>query len=193
MSAQPNVQVTAAEYLKFDHQSDQKYEYDDGQIYLMAGATPRHNLISASVNFTLYAQLRGKGCFIYSGDMRIKVEKTGLYTYPDMTIVCGQPQYEDTKPPTLLNPTVIIEILSPSTERDDRGKKFQHYRNLDSLQEYILISQSGYRIEKFTKQTDKVWLFREAVGRYETLILSSLNCQLALSEVYDQISFDGDA
>ena len=193
MSAQPNMQVTVAEYLKFDHQSDQKYEYYDGQIYLMAGATPRHNLISASVNFTLYAQLRGKGCFIYSGDMHVKVEKTGLYTYPDMTIVCGQPQYEDTKPPTLLNPTVIIEILSPSTERDDRGKKFQHYRNLDSLQEYILISQSGYRIEKFTKQTDKVWLFREVIGRYEKLFLSSLNCQLALSEVYDQVSFDGDA
>ncbi len=193
MSAQPNMQVTVAEYLKFDHQSDQKYEYYDGQIYLMAGATPRHNLISASVNFTLYAQLRGKGCFIYSSDMRIKVEKTGLYTYPDMTIVCGQPQYEDTKPPTLLNPTVIIEILSPSTERDDRGKKFQHYRNLDSLQEYILISQSGYRIEKFTKQTDKVWLFREVIGRYGKLFLSSLNCQLALSEVYDQVSFDGDA
>lgn len=190
MSAQPYPKMTPEEYREFERNSDQKHEYLDGEIYMMAGATPNHNLISSSVNFALYSQLRGKGCFLYSSDMRVKVEKTGLYTYPDMTIVCGKPEYEDTKPQTLLNPIMIIEILSPSTEKDDRGKKFQHYRNLQSLQEYVLISQNSYRIEKFAKRTNIEWLFSDTSDIDSVIELPSIDCTLRLSEVYAQVTLE---
>lgn len=193
MSATPSPYVTVEEYLAIEESSEEKYEYWDGQIYLMAGAAPNHNLIASSVNFAIYSQLRGKGCFVFSSDMRVKEEKTNLYTYPDLTIVCGTPSYEDTKPKTLTNPTVVIEILSPSTERADRGRKFQHYRNLDTLQEYVLISPSMARVEVFFKQSEKTWLFTDISDINDAVKLSSIDCTLQMKDIYDQVSFDDES
>lgn len=190
MSAQPYPKMTPEEYIEFERDSDAKHEYLDGEIFMMAGATPNHNLIASSVNFALYSQLRKKGCFLFSSDMRVKVEKTGLYTYPDMSIACSEPDYEETTPPSLLNPIVIIEILSPSTEKDDRGRKFQHYRTIKSLQEYVLISQDTPRIEKYTKQNTLNWLLTDIMNMNAAVDLASVECKLKLTDVYDQVTFD---
>lgn len=141
MTAQPKPYLTPEEYLAMERVSEAKHEYLAGSIYAMAGGSKRHNRIAGSAYATLYAQLRRRNCVVYPSDMRVKSVQTGLYTYPDITIVCGNEQFEDDIEDTLLNPTVIVEVLSPSTEKYDRGKKFQHYRTILSLREYILIAQ----------------------------------------------------
>ncbi|MCY4073645.1 MAG: Uma2 family endonuclease [Chloroflexi bacterium] len=182
-----------AEYLEFDQQFERKSEYFDGQIVLMAGASSNHNLIVMSASFAFYGRLHGKGCFIFSSDMRVKMEATGSYAYPDLSIVCGQPAYEESNPQTLLNPTVIIEILSPSTEQHDRGRKLRHYRTLDSLQDYILISQTNYHIEHFARQPEDSWLLTDIIGRDASLTLTSLDCQIALDEIYEQVQLSAES
>src|SRR5262249_9988400 len=142
MTAQPKPYITEAEYLELERASASKHEYLAGEIFAMTGASEQHNLIASNVTATLHRQRRGRSCRVYPSDMRIKVTQTGLNTYPDITVVCGPPEFTDpTKRDTLINPMVIIEILSPSTERYDRGLKFQNYRTIPSLQEYILIAQ----------------------------------------------------
>jgi Uma2 family endonuclease len=136
MTAQPKPYMTEAEYLDLERVSLSKHEYFAGNVFAMTGASEQHNLIASNVTAALHHQLRGRSCRIYPSDMRIKVVQTGLNTYPDLTIICGPPQFTDPiKRDTLINPTVIIEILSPSTERYDRGLKFQNYRTIASLQE----------------------------------------------------------
>lgn len=189
MSAQPKQYVTSEEYLEFERSTNEKHEYFAGAIYAMAGGSARHNRIAGSAYAALYAQLRQRNCNVYPSDMRVKSVQTGLYTYPDITIICGNEQYEDIKEDTLLNPTIIIEVLSPSTEKYDRGKKFQHYRSLLSLREYILIAQDEYHIEQFIRQSDNSWVFSEAVGREEQIIVSTIQCVLRLEEVYEKVEF----
>jgi Uma2 family endonuclease len=189
MTAQPKSYLTPEQYLEFERKSDEKHEYFAGTIYLMAGGSARHNRIAGSTYAALYAQLRRRNCNIYPSDMRVKMVQTGLYTYPDISIVCGNEQYEDKKEDTLLNPVVIIEVLSPSTEKYDRGKKFQNYRTLLSLREYILIAQDECYIEKYTRQVDNTWVLTEATGREETMALSSVQCVLELMEVYEKVDF----
>ncbi len=121
--------------------------------------------------------------------MRIFVPETGLYTYPDLVVVCGEPKFKDNVFDTLLNPVLLIEVLSESTESYDRGKKFQHYRSIESLQEYVLVSQDEARIEKYVKQGDSFWILSEAVGLESEIEFSSIECGIALSEVYDKIDF----
>lgn len=187
MTAQPKRTVSPEEYLVFEQTSDKKHEYYAGMIYAMAGGSARHNRIAGSTYAALYAQLRRRNCTVYPSDMRVKAIQTGLYTYPDIAIVCGNEQYEGKKEDTLLNPIIIIEILSPSTEKYDRGKKFQHYRSIFSLREYILIAQDEYHIEQFTRQSDNTWVFSEAVGLAGTIHLSAIQCTLLLEEVYEKI------
>ncbi len=155
MTAQTRPYLTETEYLERERVSMIKHEYYAGKIFAMSGASEAHNLIASNVNASIYAQIRGRGCRIYPSDMRIKIAKTGLYTYPDMTIVCETPEFTDmTKRDTLLNPMIIIEILSPSTERYDRGVKFQNYRTIGSLKEYILIAQNKHHIERYTRHEE---------------------------------------
>ncbi|MCU0491980.1 MAG: Uma2 family endonuclease [Chloroflexaceae bacterium] len=189
MTAQRQTHVTEAGYLAFERISDTKHEYFAGTVYAMVGGSVRHNRIAGSAYADLYAQLRGRDCNIYPSDMRVKVVQTGLYTYPDISIVCGHEQFEDDKEDTLLNPVVIIEILSPSTEKYDRGKKFQHYRSLFSLREYILISQHEYHIERFVRQADNSWNLSEATGPDEQIDLTTIQCVLALKDVYERVAF----
>ena len=156
----------------------------------MAGASEQHNLIAMNIAAQLHMQLRGGGCRTYPSDMRVKVMKTGLNTYPDFTIVCGQSLFTSmSKRDTLINPTVIIEILSPSTERYDRGMKFQHYRTIETLQEYLLIAQEKHHIERFIRQSSQEWVFSEAIGCDSSMAIPSIHGILELREVYERVVF----
>ena len=189
MTAQPTPSVTPAAYVAFDRDSAGKHEYYDGTIYAMAGGSVRHNRIAGSTYATLYRQLRQRNCNIYPSDMRVKVVQTGLYTYPDITITCGNEQYEDEKEDILLNPIIIIEVLSPSTEKYDRGKKFHQYRSILSLREYVLIAQDEYHVEQFTRQSDNTWVFSETIGRDGSIEVRTIQCTLLLEEVYEKVDF----
>lgn len=188
MTAQPKPYITEELYLQRERTSLEKYEYYDGEVYAMAGASEQHNIIAMNVAALLHAHLRGRSCRAYPSDMRVKIVKTGLYTYPDFTIVCGQSQFTDPeKRDTLINPTVIIEILSPSTERYDRGLKFQHYRTMDTLQEYILIAQDKYHIERFTRQENNEWTLSEAIGIESIVPIASIQAHFGLNDIYEQV------
>jgi len=190
MSAQPKIYLTPAEYLAFERTQEYKSEYWAGQVLAMAGASERHNLIETNVIIALGSQLRGKSCKVYPSDMRVKVPATGLYTYPDVTVMCGKAQFEDIDRDTLLNPTVIVEILSKSTENYDRGKKFQNYRTLESLTEYVLIAQDAVHIEHYIRQPDNQWLLSEAKDLSAVVDLPTIQCTLALIDVYDKVDIE---
>jgi len=179
--------LTPAEYLAFERKSETKHEYYAGNIYTMAGASERHNLIVANLVIEIGVQFRKRPYRIYPSDMRVKISETGLYTYPDVTVVCGRPQFEDNQSDILLNPTVIIEVLSKSTEGYDRGKKFQHYRTIDTLMEYLLIAQDSYHVEHYVRQTDGQWLLSEATHLQDIVHLPTINCDLTLADVYDKV------
>lgn len=188
MSAEPTRRrVTVEEYLHLERSSETRNEYLDGEIFARAGASRRHNLIAVNVAATLHGQLRGRPCEVYPGDMRLHIPATGLYTYPDVTGVCGEPRFEDAELDTLLNPTLVIEILSPTTEGYDRGKKFAHYRTIESLREVVLISQEEPRVESFSHQADGHWVLSEAVRLDETVALASIGCELRLADVYERV------
>lgn len=188
MTAQPRLYLTETEYLERERVSTIKHEYYAGEMFAMSGASEAHNLIASNVNASVYAQIRGRGCRIYPSDMRIKIAKTGLYTYPDLTIVCGTPEFADvTKRDTLLNPTIIVEILSPSTERYDRGVKFQNYRTIETLKEYILIVQNNYHIERYARHEGNTWILTEAIGIDSTIVLESIQVTLALADAYELV------
>src|SRR5438045_3140164 len=147
MSLQPKTYLTPDRYLAIEREADYKSEYFGGEMFMMAGASEQHNLITTNVVREFSTQLKGRPCKAYANDMRVKVAPTGLFTYPDVVVACGDIHFDDEQKDTLTNPTVIIEVLSKSTEAYDRGEKFVHYRRLDSLQEYLLVSQDQYRIE----------------------------------------------
>jgi Uma2 family endonuclease len=180
--------VTPADYLAAERISAEKSEYINGHVYAMAGASRVHNLIVGNTFAELRAQLRGRTCEAYVNDMRVKVERTGMYTYPDVIGLCEEPRFEDENVDTLLNPAVIIEVLSPSTERYDRGEKFAHYRRLESLREYILIAQDIRRIEHYRRDGD-TWVLTEVSEPESALVILSISCTLRLSEIYDRVDF----
>jgi len=151
-----------------------------------------HHLIVTNVLRELSLQLKGRPCTTYPSDMRVKVSPTGLYTYPDITVVCGEARFEDNQQDTLLNPTLIVEVLSESTEAYDRGGKFAHYRKLASLMEYVLITQTKPHIEPYVRQPDNRWLLAEADSLSDTIHLPSIDCHLALAEVYDKVDIVGE-
>jgi len=183
--------ITPAEYLVLERSAREKSEYINGRVYAMAGASRRHNLITGNVFGELRTQLRGRPCEAYMGDMRVKVQRTGMYTYPDVVALCEEPRLEDAELDTLLNPAVIVEVLSPSTESYDRGQKFAHYRRLESLREYVLVAQVTPRIEHFRRDVDH-WVFTEISDPGGELALPSLGCVLKLADIYDRIEFPAD-
>jgi Uma2 family endonuclease len=176
------------EYLSLERNSSFKSEYLAGKIYAMAGASPEHNIITANVVGEFYSQLKVRPCRTYPSDMRVKVDATGLYTYPDVTVVCGEPQYADEHGDILLNPTVIVEVLSPSTEAYDRGEKFEHYRRIASLTDYVLIAQDRMWAEHYVRQGDSQWLLSEASTLEHSIHLASIGCTLSLVDIYDKVS-----
>ena len=188
MTAQPAAKITPQDYLIAERRSDMKHEYWQGETFSMAGATEAHNLIVANVIIELGRQLKKRPCKLYPNDMRVRIPRGNSYKYPDIVVVCGKPQFEDDHHDTLLNPTVLIEVLSPSTEAYDRGGKFREYRAIDSLQEYLLITQDNVLIERYTRpENSPFWLFSDAAGSDAILELSSIDCRLELAEVYDKV------
>jgi len=181
--------ITAADYLALERQAATKSEYLNGQIYAMSGASRSHNRITVNLTATLHSQLRSKPCEPFSGDMRVKVSPTGLYTYPDVVVACGEPRFEDPHIDTLLNPMAIIEVLSDSTEAYDRGDKFAHYRALDSLTDYLLVAQDKPRIEHYSRQPDGQWLYSVADGPDARMEIAAIGCALHLAEIYDRVEF----
>jgi Uma2 family endonuclease len=189
MSSVTKAYFTPQQYLALEREAEYKSEYVGGQIYAMSGASREHNLIAGNIFAELHAQLRSQPCEAYMSDMRVKVSPTGMYTYPDVVVVCGEPQFEDEHVDTLLNPTVLIEVLSPSTEAYDRGEKFAHYRRLTSLTDYLLVSQDKARVEHFVRQGNKSsqWVLTEISGLDGELLLASIGCKVALGDVYNKV------
>jgi len=176
--------LTAEEYLTAERKAEFKSEYFKGETFAMAGASRPHNRIVSNIIRTADTQLLKRGCNIYSSDMRVKIKKIGKYTYPDVVVTCGKELFEDDHVDILLNPVVIFEILSSSTEAYDRGKKFQHYQFIESLAEYILITQDAIRVEQYVRQSDRTWLYSEYQNIDDVIKLESVNCELPLKELY---------
>lgn len=188
MTAQPLPKLTPQDYLTIERQSESKSEYWDGKVFAMAGASETHNLIALNVGAELRVQLKERPCKVYLSDMRVRIPRTKRYVYPDVVAVCGKPQFEDEHHDTLLNPTLIVEVLSSLTEAYDRGVKSAQYRKIEALQEYLLIAQDRPAIEHYVRhEGGPFWLFSEASGLEASLELPSIACRLALAEVYDKV------
>jgi Uma2 family endonuclease len=187
MSSQPKTYITPEEYLTIERKAEYKSEYVNGEMFAMAGVSERHVLIVTNIVVELGGQLRRRPCTVYSTDLRLRVSPTGLYTYPDVVVVCGQARFADDQKDTLLNPTLIIEVLSDSTKDYDRGGKFQHYRTLASLTEYVLVSQETCHVERYVRQPENRWLLSETNEVKDTIHLSAIECDLVLAEVYDKV------
>lgn len=191
MVAQLKAMVSEEEYLAQERAGDTKHEYRRGVVVAMVGASREHNLIITDTVRTLSTQLRKRPCELYANDMRLKVAAAGKYFYPDIMVVCGEPRFADDYIDNLLNPTVIIEVLSPSTEAYDRGEKFEHSRTIESLREYLLIAQDRYHIDHFVRQDDGTWVLSDADGLEATIALPSIGCTLPLAEVYEKVAQRG--
>jgi Uma2 family endonuclease len=188
MSAPPKHRWTPEEYLAFEQQSDTKHEYVDGEIYDMVGGSPRHNQISANVIRLLGNALNDSPCIVYSSDQSVRAKSTGNYFSPDVSVTCTAPLHQDN---VLLNPTLIVEVLSPSTENYDRIEKFENYRRIQSLQAYLKITQDNPRIEYYLRQGEQ-WLIGDAVGLDAVVEISAISCTLPLAGIYNKVSFDPD-
>ncbi|MGH9932474.1 MAG: Uma2 family endonuclease [Pyrinomonadaceae bacterium] len=190
MSRQVRTYITPEEYLAFERKAENKNEYVNGEIFAMTGASRKHNLIVGNLVRELGQQLKGKPCEVYPGGMRVKAPASRSYVYPDVVVVCSEPQFEDDHFDTLLNPTLVVEVLSKSTESYNRLAKSAYYRTIESLSEYLLIAQEEYRVEQYIKQADGRWLLSD-LRLLESLIeLTSISCSLALKDIYDRITFE---
>lgn len=183
----PRETVDPATYLERERASPTKHEYFAGEIYAMAGASPAHSRITINLSREIDSRLLGGPCVTYSSDQRVKVSATGFYTYPDLVVVCGEPQYDDSELDTLLNPTLIVEVLSPSTEAYDRGVKFARYRRIPSLQEYVVVSQDRARVERHRRR-DAVWELEEFDGLEAALSLVTVPGEIPLTRLYDRVN-----
>lgn len=184
------LEYSPEEYLAFEREAETKHEYLDGQIYAMAGASPLHNQICFNVSGEIHRQLKGSACVGYTSDQKIRTDLMDLFAYPDLTIVCGEPVFHDNKKDVILNPTVIIEVMSPSTESNDRNEKLLRYQNLSSLSDYILIAQNHPAVEHFIRQKGKrQWLYTLETEMEAEIQIASIKCTLKLADIYDRVKF----
>jgi Uma2 family endonuclease len=181
--------LSEVEYLRLERAAETRSEYFDGEVFAMAGGTRAHSLIQTNLLRELSSQLKNSDCVAYNTDLRVKVEATGLLTYPDVSVVCGDQRFLDEQEDTLLNPVVVIEVLSDSTEAFDRGKKFENYRQIPTCREYLLVSQKEPRIEQFIRQSNGEWTLKEAVGLGAEIKLPSLGIALQMREVFAKVQF----
>src|SRR5947208_1446546 len=188
MSAVPKTKLTPAEYLAIERKAAFKSEFYRGEMFAMAGASEEHCLIKDNLAAEVRSQLRGK-CRVVTSDLRVKVDATGLYTYPDVVIYCDKPQFEDDVLDTLLNPRAVVEVLSDSTEKYDRGTKFRHYRQIPSLQEYVLVAQDRPLVERYVRQADGSWLLTVFEGPSSTFTFTSIPVRIPFSEIYNGVKF----
>jgi Uma2 family endonuclease len=184
-STNPSV-LTPAEYLEIERRAEIKSEYIGGRMYAMAGALEGHVLIVVNLVIAIGSQMRGRPCKMYSNDMRVKVEASEMYTYPDIAALCGERQFEDGHRDTLLNPSAIIEVLSKSTEAYDRGEKFDYYRKIETLREYVLVSSERMSVERFVRDGEQ-WLFSAMSAPESVLDLASIDCHVSLTDIYEGV------
>lgn len=190
MSAVPKPRYSPDEYLALERTSEFRHEFYRGEMFAMAGASEAHNLIADNVTFELRERLPDKGCRAYSSDMRVRVSENGLYTYPDVAVACPPIEFLDESRDTLVNPQVIVEVLSKSTEKFDRGKKFELYRELPSLKQYVLIAQAEARVDSYVRQADGVaWLMVPSGGLEAMLDFPTIEGRMSLAEVYRDVDF----
>ncbi|MBM4258433.1 MAG: Uma2 family endonuclease [Deltaproteobacteria bacterium] len=183
----PRRYFTPEEYLLLERRSEYKSEHYDGEIFAMSGASEPHNVIAPNIVSSLHTQFRNRSCRVYPSDMRVNVQPGRHYAYPGVVAVCGEPRFQEEYKDRLVNPTVIGEVLSPSTEAYARGDKDLRYRQLASPQEYLLVSQTTPHIEHYVRQPDSQWLLTEASAVTATMSLPSIDCTLALAEVYEKV------
>ncbi len=193
MSTQPIQSMTVAEYLTLERSSQERHQYYLGEIFAMGGASRSHNRITSNIGALLNIAFQNRSCEEFVADMRVRVSRTGLYTYPDIVALCGPPQFDDAHKDTLINPQVIFEVLSPSSELFDRGKKFQLYRELDSLCDYILVAQDRVALEHFRRGDGNDWIMQPLHSANQTLKIISLGVELPLAEIYRKVEFAGEA
>ena len=194
--------LTPEEYIAFERKAPpdseiSRYEYLNGELIAMSGASREHNLISNNISSEFRNLLKGSGCETYASDMRVSAPLTSSYFYPDVVVVCEEPRFEDEVFDILLNPIILVEVLSPSTEAYDRGEKFSHYRHLASLQEYVLVSQDKVLVERYRRPekhetasvTTEDWIFTAFQALEDILPLTSIQCELPLQEIYERVTF----
>lgn len=186
----PKPHLTPEEYLEIERKAEYKSEYYDGEVFAMSGARRAHNLIAMNIGSGLHDQLRHRSCEVYPSDMRVRISATGLYTYPDVVVVCCKPQFADNAMDNLMNPTVLVEVLSPGTEAHDRGRKFEHYRKIESLRQYLLVASDRLSVELFTRQAGGQWLLSSAAALEEEIELESIERRLRVGDIYDKVEFD---
>ncbi|MGE0884051.1 MAG: Uma2 family endonuclease [Blastocatellales bacterium] len=181
--------VSPEEYLRLEREAVERHEYDNGRIYAMAGESPNHSRICFSLAAIVRTQLKGKQCEGFSPNMKVYVAAAGKFYYPDLSVVCGQARYHDKERDALLNPKFIIEVLSPSTEKRDRSVKFQAYQQIESLTDYLLVSQDKPLVEHFARQKGGQWLYTAHRELSVMVELPTIDCQLPLAEIYDRVEF----
>ena len=187
MSTRSKTLLTPEQYLEIERKAESKSEYYAGEMFAMSGAKEAHNLVVVNLIAELRRQLRPRHCRVYPSDMRVRVSSTGLYTYSDVMALCGEPKFLDDERDTLLNPALIVEVLSPSTEAYDRGRKFEHYQTVESLQEYLLAIPDRVHIDLFKRQADGTWNLASASRMEDSVHLQSIDCRLLLADIYDQV------
>lgn len=190
MSAALKTKLTLAEYLVRENAADFKSDFYRGEVFAMAGANRHHNAINENLSIKIGGKLEGSRCRTYSRDYRVVIDRSGLVTYPDLLIVCGEPIPSPQDPHSVTNPTVIIEVLSKTTETYDRGLKFKHFQLLASLQEYVLVSQTEPRIERFTRQADNTWILTNFEGVEQMFSLTAVPVELPMKDIYRDVTFD---
>jgi Uma2 family endonuclease len=181
--------ITPQEYLDRERSAEFKSEYFAGAIYAMSGASEAHNLINGNLFGGLWPQFKGRPCKVYVSDMKVRVGTTGMYAYPDVVALCGEAHFDDRHKDILLNPALVFEVLSPSTEAYDRGVKFNQYQHLASLTDYILISQNRIRLERYQRQADGSWRYTSHEDAEEVIRFTDLECELRLADIYDKVTF----
>jgi Uma2 family endonuclease len=185
-----SVRLSAAEYLAIERAAEFKSEFFDGEMFAMAGGSPMHSMIATNLASEVRSRLKGRPCVPFNSDLRLKIIATGLYTYPDLSVVCGPLEFADGQDDVIVNPTLLAEVLSDSTESYDRGKKFEHYRRIPTLREYLLVSQREPRLEQFVRGEAGEWRLREAAGLEAQMELPSLQITLPVAEVFAHVKFE---
>jgi Uma2 family endonuclease len=182
--------VTPEEYLAAERLSETRSEYSDGGVYPLTGGTVNHNRITINLILELDKQLRPAGCHMHAADLKVRLPGSRKFFYPDVMVICGELQYHDERRDIITNPDLVVEVLSPGTEAFDRGEKFRAYRTIESLKEYVLVSQDRPLVEQYVKTGDGRWSLTEAEGLESSLALPSVGCTLSLGAVYDKVDFN---
>jgi Uma2 family endonuclease len=191
MASNPITKVSAEEYLALDRAAELRSELLDGEMVGMSGGSARHSALQIDLAFALEQVLRTTECRTFSADLRVRVSSR-MYAYPDLTVVCGKPKFADEREDILLNPTVIFQVLSPSTEYYDRGVKFRRYREIESVTDYILVDQDQVRIEQYTRGEANTWTFRDYPAAGETLRIQSIGVSIPLARIYERIEIPSE-